>query len=137
MRNIRLTSKHASAEKQIVLTSFRRLPCTSASGFQGFPSTISGDGCNDLAAPDRVLLELVLLSPLVETEHVVSLLSVDEGDVTRFGLDRLREVVSLKDFLCCTFSGLGLAAALELRAFPLRTDLIVLCRALMLGTLFA
>lgn len=57
------------------------------------------------------------------------LLSVDEGEVIKLGLDleRLWRLASLKLFLCCgTFDGLGLAAALELREFPLRTDLIVL-----------
>ena len=122
----------------MVLTSFRRLSCSSTSCSHVFASTISGDGCNSLAAPGRSLVELfLLLSPLVETAYVVILLSVDEGDAVSVGFDRLRELVSFSDFLCCTFSGLGLAAALELRAFPLRTDLMVLCRALMFGTLFA
>jgi len=55
----------------------------------------------------------------------------------RSGLERLRELVSLNDFLCCTFNGLGFGVAPELSAFPLRTDLISLCRSFRLGTLFA
>jgi hypothetical protein len=89
---------------------------------------MTGDGCN-LSAPTRALVESALLvcPPLVDAEHVVSLLSVEEGD-RRLGrdLDRLCTLASLKLFLCCgTFEGLGLAAILELREFPLRTDLIV------------
>jgi hypothetical protein len=57
----------------------------------------------------------------------VSLLSAD-CEVTRLGrdLDRLCRLVSLKPFLDWgTFDGTGLAVVLELRAFPLRADLIV------------
>lgn len=97
--------------------------------FQGFPSTMSGDGCSSLSGPTRALVESALLvwPPLDETEHVVSLLSVDDGEVIKLGrdLERLCKLTSLKLFLCCgTLDGLGLAA--ELREFPLRTDLIVL-----------
>ena len=65
-------------------------------------------------------------------------MSVDEGEVNRFCFERLREVVSLKGFLCCIPRGLGLAAELELSALPLLTDLIVVqCRERMSGTLLA
>lgn len=78
--------------------------------------------------PTRAFVDSLLLvrPPFVDTEHVVSLLSVDEGDVIKLGLDleRLCKLASLKLFLCCgTLDGLGLAP--ELREFPLRTDLIV------------
>lgn len=65
---------------------------------------------------------------------MVSLLSVDEGDVSTCGLDFARRwtLASLKLFLWRgmpegAFAGLGLGAAIEaeLREFPLRTDLIV------------
>lgn len=65
----------------------------------------------------------------MDVEHVVSLLSVEDGEVIKLGRDfeRLCRLASLKLFLCCgTLDGLGLFVALELREFPLRTDLMVL-----------
>lgn len=73
---------------------------------------------------------LLVRAPLVEAEHVVSLLSVDEGDVIRLGRDLERlcrpALASLRALLVGTFDGLGLAATLEFKELPLRTDLIVL-----------
>lgn len=119
----------------MVLTSSRRFSFVPSPPpfVQGFPSTINGDGCSGFSAPTRALVESLLLvrPPFVDTEHVVSLLSVDEGDVIRLGraLERLCRLAlaSLRLFLCCgTLDGLGLVATLALRALPLRTDLIVL-----------
>jgi hypothetical protein len=100
----------------------------------GFPSIITGDGCNSFSTPTRAFVDSLLLvgPPFVDTEHEVSLLSVDEGEVIRFGLDldRLYRPASLRVFLCCgTFDGMGLtAAALELREVPLRADFMVVAQ---------
>jgi len=115
----------------VVLASFRR-SSLSLLDFMGFPSMITGDGSNNFSTPTRALVESLLLvwPPFVDTEHAVSLLSVDEGEVTRFGLDlnRLYRLVSLWVFLCCgTLDGMGLTtAALEgLREVPLRAVFMV------------
>jgi len=91
----------------------------------------NNDGCSISPGPTRAFVESALLvrAPLVEAEHVVSLLSVDEGDVIMFGRDLERlcrpALASLRALLVGTFDGLGLAT-LEFKELPLRTDLIVL-----------
>lgn len=104
-------------EKLTVLTSSRRFELSPPPFFQDFPSTIRGDGCNGFSEPTIAFVESPPLDgpPFVDTEHVVILLSVDEGDVIRLGLDlvRLCRLASLKLFLCCsTLDGLGLVVAL-------------------------
>jgi hypothetical protein len=60
----------------------------------------------------------------------------DSEDAARLDRERLRELVSLRVFLCCTLSGLGLETTLELRALLLRTDRISAYWMLRSGTLF-
>jgi len=96
----------------------------------GSPSTIICAGSSNVSGPTRALMESALLawSPLEDTEHVVILLSVDEGEAIRLGRDRERRCRprSLPLFLCCgTLARLGLAAV-ELREYLLRTDMTVL-----------
>jgi hypothetical protein len=79
------------------------------------------------------LVDSVLLvrPSLVDTEQVVILLSVDEGDI-KLGRDLERlcmlALASLELFRCLsgTLDGLGFAATLALKEFTLRVDLMVL-----------
>jgi hypothetical protein len=103
----RSTNKYIVPKKQTLRTSRRRLSLCAASPAQASPSTIDGVGCNSLRAPIRALVGIVLLSLLVGIERVIPLLSAGDGDVTRLGFERLRELASLKDFFRCTFKGLG------------------------------
>jgi hypothetical protein len=127
--------KHTTTWKQTELT-LRRNSRFSLFSLQACPSGISGDGCSNLRAL-RVLLELSRPFPAAVAGHAESLLLLAVGDVRRSDLDRLRALVSLKDFLWWMVDGLGLTSALELRAFPLRVDLILLSRRPRSGTLLA
>lgn len=116
------------------VSSLRRLDASVLVFLQFFLSKIKGDGCNDLllSEPARARAESLLLAspPFVDTEHDVSLLSVDEGEF-RLGLDFVR--FSLRLFLCCEGplgGSRGLArgpaeVGLRILVFPLRADLIV------------
>jgi hypothetical protein len=78
----------------------------------------------------------LLLSPTVSDGPVAILGAVADDDAVKLGRERLRELVSLRDFLCCTFEGLGFGVAPELSALPLRTALISICDSVKSGTLF-
>src|ERR1051325_3847533 len=69
----RLTNKHTTSWKQMVLTSLRRLARCSTLLSTPCSSRISDDGCNGLLAPIRALAEFWPPSATVDVEPVVSL----------------------------------------------------------------
>lgn len=89
-----------------------------------------------MSAPLRLPADLLPCS-IANDERLANLLTGIRGDPVRSCLERLRELVSLKDLLCWTLSGRGLGIAPVLSAFPLWTDLISLCGLFRSGSLFA